>query len=91
MNRDEVLRLRHLARSLGSSPRRVLVKAAQGIDSANANPREILHAIRDRGERGSVQAEECANLILTPVSSYARDTLDMALGALWRVQAEVEQ
>jgi hypothetical protein len=84
MNRDEVRRLGKLARHLSSTPRRLLVTAAQAIDDDSGTPSASLHSIQRNGTRRCVQADECANLLLTPVASYARDTLDSALSALWR-------
>jgi hypothetical protein len=87
MNREEVRRLRDLSQRLGSTPRRLLVTAAQSIDDDDATPQSILRSIRDSGTRQCVQADECANLLLTPVASFARDTLGTALSALWRTSA----
>ena len=87
MNREEVRRLRNLAHRLGSAPRRLLIAAAQAIDDGNDTPQAILRSIRCSARQPSVQAYDCANLLLTPVSSYARDTLGTALGALWQTSA----
>ena len=87
MNREEVRQLRDLSQRLGSTPRRLLVTAAQAIDDDSAAPQAMLRSIRGSGTHQCVQADECANLLLTPVSSYARDTLGTALSALWRASA----
>ena len=83
--------MRDLARRLGSTPRRLLMTAAQAIDDDAAMPHAILRAVRGTGMRHCVQADECANLLLTPVSSYARDTLGTALSALWRASGTEEK
>ena len=45
---------------------------------------EILQRIRQTGVRYCPLVDGCANLLLTPVASYAHDTLDNALELLWQ-------
>ena len=73
-----------LAHRLGSTPRRVLLAAACMTDQPDASHVERLIRLRRNGIRHSGPADECANLLLTPVASYARDALGKALNALWQ-------
>jgi hypothetical protein len=91
MNPEEARQLLELARRLGSTPRRVLLHAARGADPDAASAAQILDEIRQTGLRHSIQADECANLLLTPISSYARDSLDAALSTLWKLPGQVEK
>ncbi len=91
MTRDEVQRLFDLARRLGSTPRRILVEAARMADGDAAGAAEKLQAMRRRGIRHGMQADACANLLLTPVSSIAHDAVDNALGTLWHVPGQAEE
>jgi hypothetical protein len=91
MNLDEARQLLELARRLGSTPRRVLLHAARGVDTDGTELTQHLNAIRRTGVRHGIQADECANLLLTPVSSYARDSLDAALSTLWKQPGQVKK
>ncbi|MEO7936647.1 MAG: hypothetical protein ABIR27_10360 [Dokdonella sp.] len=45
---------------------------------------EQLHRLRQHGMRFCPLADDCSNLLLTPVASYATDTLGTALDLLWQ-------
>lgn len=83
MSADEVMRLIALAQRLGSSPRRVLVAAACAVDHPDATAMQTLAALRRAGGMPFPAAEECADLLLTPVGSFARDSVANAFAALW--------
>lgn len=85
MTPEEVRQLFELARRLDSTPRRVLTTAAQAIDNGSG-PQSALHVLRNSDLQRGKRAEDCARLLLTPVSSYARDSLDSALDILWRAR-----
>lgn len=91
MNRDEFQQLVDLARRLDCSPRRILVEAARMADIDPLRAREKLRAIRRQGMRQGVQFDECANLLLAPVSSFARDDLGSALDALWQFPGQAKE
>jgi hypothetical protein len=83
MTRDEIQRLTELARRLDSTPRRVLTVIAQTIGSGSG-PQAALQTLREGDLQRVARAEACAELLLTPVSSFARDSLASALDMLWR-------
>jgi len=83
MNSNDAMHLFALARRLGSSPRRVLVAAACAVDHPDATAMQTLAALRRAGGTPLPAAEECANLLLTPVGSFARDSVANAFAALW--------
>ncbi len=84
MSRDEASLLFALARCTGSTPRHVLVRAARMTEQGNEDTSEGLRRLRDTGMRYCPLVDDCANLLLTPIGSYAHDTLDSALELLWQ-------
>ena len=82
MTPEETRKLHELARRLDSTPRRVLSAVAQAIDTGS-DAQATLRAIREGGPADTGR-EHSADLLLTPVSSYARDSVDSALEQLWR-------
>lgn len=84
MNRQETRKLLDLAQRLGTTPGRLLVTAANMSERPDPDAQDCLHRIRMNGIRASHRAEDCARLMLTPVDSYARDSLSQALVALWQ-------
>jgi hypothetical protein len=90
MTREEVQNLLDLASRLGSTPRHVLVRAACMAGDENADASAHLQRLRQIGGRHSPQANDCANLLLTPVASFAKDKLGTALGLLWQDAHQVE-
>ncbi|MEO7013392.1 MAG: hypothetical protein ABI127_03725 [Dokdonella sp.] len=84
MNREETGNLFALARRMESTPRHVLIRAACMAEHEMTDVGEILQRIRQTGVRYCPLVDGCANLLLTPVASYAHDTLDNALELLWQ-------
>lgn len=84
MNHQEAQVLQDLSRRLGSSPRRLLIAAARMTDQVKPDGASCLQRIRSAGIRRNVLADQCARQMLTPVDSYARDSLVTALLALWQ-------
>lgn len=84
MNHEETLNLLDLAHRLGSKPGRILIAAASMGERPEPDAQVCLRRIRTNGIRGNVLAEDCARLLLTPVDSFARDSLSKALHALWQ-------
>ncbi len=84
MTREETGNLFALARHMESTPRHVLIRAARMAEHENADVGENLQRIRQTGVRYCPLVDGCANLLLTPVASYAHDTLDSALELLWQ-------
>ena len=74
MTPEEVRQLFELARRLDSTPRRVLTAAAQAIDNGSG-PQSALHVLRNSDLQRGKRAEDCARLLLTPVSDMP-GTLD---------------
>ncbi|MBL0162927.1 MAG: hypothetical protein IPP82_04525 [Xanthomonadales bacterium] len=62
----------------------MLIRAARMTEHEFADPRESLRQLRHSGVRYCPLFEGCANLLLTPVASYAHDSLDSALQLLWQ-------
>jgi hypothetical protein len=91
MTREEVQALLDLASRLGSTPRHVLVRAAcmAGHDDPDASAQ--LRLLRRTGVRYCPLADDCANLLLTPVASYAQDNLGTALSLLWQDARRIDQ
>jgi hypothetical protein len=56
---------------------------AQTIGSGSG-PQAALRTLSDDDLQRVARAEACAELLLTPVSSFARDSLASALDMLWR-------
>lgn len=90
MNVDEVQRMADLARRLGSTPRRMILGAARMVDLTMLTPQDALANLRRTGNTPFAPADECANLLLTPIASYARDGVGNALTALWRDFTQAE-
>jgi hypothetical protein len=84
MNPLDTRNLLELAHRLGSTPRKVLIAAARMNDQPEASATACLDQLRMNGNHGSMLGEDCANLMLTPVDSYARDAFSTALSALWQ-------
>ncbi len=84
MTRDEASQLFALARRLESTPRHVLIRAARMAEHEDADISEALLRVRQTGVHYCPEVDGCANLLLTPVASYAHDTLDNALEMLWQ-------
>lgn len=84
MTREELHRLASLARRLETTPRQVLIGAAQMANSDDSDAREFLHRLRQIGMRNSALAADCCNLLLTPVASYAKASLAGALDVIWQ-------
>ena len=84
MNRDEVQALFTFARRLGTTPRDVLIRAARMCEGDEVDAAQQLQRLRQTGARFCPIADDCANLLLTPIASYAKDTLDSALDLLWQ-------
>jgi hypothetical protein len=84
MNYQETQDLLDLSRRLGSTPRRLLIAAARMTDQLEPDSASCLQRIRSAGIQRNVLADQCARQMLTPVDSYARDSLDSALLALWQ-------
>lgn len=84
MTRDDASELFALARRMQSTPRHVLIRAARMTEHADADIGANLQRIRQTGVRYCPLVDGCANLLLTPVASYAHDTLGNALELLWQ-------
>lgn len=84
MTRSEASRLFALARSMESTPRHLLIRAARMAEHENTDVGDSLRRVRQTGVRYCPLVDGCANLLLTPVASYAHDTLDNALELLWQ-------
>lgn len=84
MTRDEANHLFALARRLHSTPRHVLIRAARMAEHEKADVSENLQRIRQTGVRYCPLVDGCANLLLTPIASYAHNTLGSALELLWQ-------
>ena len=84
MTLEEVQRLSDLAQRLGATPRHVLIRAACMAGHDGVDPRDELRRLRQSGVRYCPLADDCSNLLLTPVASYAKDTLETALDLLWQ-------
>ena len=84
MSHDEASRLFDVARRTGSTPRHVLIRAARMTEQDNDDAAEGLRRLRDTGMRFCPLVDGCANLLLTPIASYAHNTLDNALELLWQ-------
>lgn len=88
MSHQETRNLVDLAHRLGSSPRRILIAAARLTEQAEPDVPGCLRRIRRNGIHRNDRVEDCARLMLTPIDSYARDSLDTALFALWQVSGQ---
>lgn len=84
MTREEVQDLFNFAQRLGTTPRHALVRAARMAGQEAVEADQHLHRLRETGIRFCPIADDCANLLLTPVASYAQDTLGSALESLWQ-------
>ncbi len=84
MNFEEVEELATFAKRLGTTPRNVLVRAARMSEGDEVDTAQHLQHLRQTGTRFCPIAEDCANLLLTPIASYAKDTLGSALDLLWQ-------
>lgn len=82
MTRAEANELFEFARRMHSTPRQVLIRAARMTGHADVD--EALRRLRDTGARFCPLVDGCANLLLTPIASYAHDSLDSALELLWQ-------
>ncbi len=90
MTRVDAGHLFALSRRLGTTPRHVLIRAARMIEHENADASESLRQLRRSGVRYCPLVDACANLLLTPVASYAHDSLDSALQLLWQGAPQAE-
>ena len=90
MNRADVGNLFAYAGRLGTTPRQVLICAARMSEHENADAGEALCHLRLSGVRYCPLVDACANLLLTPVASYAHDSLDHALQQLWQGAPQAE-
>ena len=90
MNRADVGNLFAYAGRLGTTPRHVLVHAARMAEHENPDAGEALRHLRRSGIRFCPLVDGCANLLLTPVASYAHDSLDSALQLLWQGVPQAE-
>lgn len=90
MNPREARALVNLADRLGSTPGQVLIAAARMTESAEPDVVDSLSQIRADGIHRNVPADQCVRLMLTPVDSYARDSLDSALVALWQGSGQTD-
>ena len=84
MTREDVSNLFALSKRLESTPRHVLIRAARMSEHENADVSAALQRIQLSGVRYCPLVDGCANLLLTPVASFAHDTLDSALEVLWQ-------
>ncbi|HET9032964.1 MAG TPA: hypothetical protein VFN25_08665 [Dokdonella sp.] len=84
MTRDEIHALLALARRLQTTPRRILVRAAQATGNEKIDAHEALLQLRQIGTRHSALADDCCSLLLTPVASYAKSPLGSALDLTWQ-------
>jgi hypothetical protein len=91
MTREEVQTLCDLASRLGSTPRHILVRAACMASHENPDAAAQLRLLRRNGVRYCPLADDCANLLLTPVASYAQDNLGTALSLLWQDARQVDR
>ena len=90
MTRVDVGNLFALARRLGTTPRNVLIRAARMSEHENTAADEALRQLRRSGIRYCPLVDGCANLLLTPIASYAHDSLDSALQLLWQDAPQAE-
>lgn len=86
MNADEVRQLAELARQLDSTPRRVLA-AAMRMTEQSINAEATLSNLRTIAQTSPQTRDQNVNLLLTPVSSYARTEVAEAFTTLWRDSA----
>ncbi len=84
MNREEVQELFAFAKRLGTTPRDILIGAARMSEGDEVDAPRHLQRLRQTGTRFCPIADDCANLLLTPIASYAKDTLGSALDLLWQ-------
>ena len=84
MNREEVQDLFDFAQRLGTTPRHALVRAARMAGQEEVDANEHLYWLRQAGVRFCPLADDCSNLLLTPIASYAKDNLGSALELLWQ-------
>jgi hypothetical protein len=91
MTREDVQTLLDFANRLGSTPRHVLVRAACMAGHEEADAAAQLRLLRQSGVRHCPLASDCANLLLTPVASYAQDNLGTALSLLWQDAPRVDR
>ncbi|MBN8481073.1 MAG: hypothetical protein J0L88_05720 [Xanthomonadales bacterium] len=82
MTPTEIDRLAAAAKRLGGTPRELLVAAAASID-AQADPASLLARVRANDGKRATRVEACANLLLVPVASYARDEVVNLLAEIW--------
>jgi len=90
MNHRETGKLFELARNLGSTPKSVLITAARMTETAEPDVPACLRQLRSDGIQRNVPVDQCASLLLTPVESYARGSLDAALVALWQDSGQTD-
>jgi hypothetical protein len=91
MTREEVQNLLDLARRLGSTPRQLLVRAACMACVEDADANAGLRRLRETGLQHRPLANDCADLLLTPVASFAKENLGPALDQLWHDAAQVDR
>ena len=84
MNHEEVQDLFTFAKQLGTTPRDVLGRAARMCEATEVDATEQLQHLLQKGNRFCPIADDCANLLLTPIASYAKDNLGSALDLLWQ-------
>lgn len=84
MTRDEVSDLFAFARRVESTPQHVLIRAARMAEHEDADVGEALQRIRQTGELSCPLDDICASLLLTPIASFAHETLADALELLWQ-------
>lgn len=84
MTLEEAQQLFDFAQRLGTSPRQVLIRAACMAEHEEIDVGEQLHRLRQSGVRFCPLADDCSNLLLTPVASFAKDNLGSALDLLWQ-------
>ena len=82
MTEDEARKLGELAARLGSTPLRVLAKAA-ALHDAPRTEREVLGDLRKSGKAAPGAPDNGANLLLTPIADQAKGEVDDAFALLW--------
>ncbi|MGB0132783.1 hypothetical protein [Dokdonella sp.] len=90
MNLQDAQTLHDFSRRLGSTPRRLLIAAARMTDQSDPDVAGSLRRIRASGIQRNLLADQCARQLLTPVDSYARDSLGTAILALWQGSGQTD-
>lgn len=82
MTEDEARKLGELAARLGSTPLRVLARAA-ALHDAPRTEHEVLGDLRKSGKSAPGTPDNNANLLLTPIADHAKGEVDDAFALLW--------